>query len=427
MRILVISSTPWSEQNSFGSTFSNFFQGMEKVEIANVFCKSGLPQNNLVSRYFQITFMDLIRNLKNSSHPSGKELQCQAASTLTQNVQKRYDTARKLRWQIFFWANDLIWSVGRWRSEALDSFLEDFQPDVIFQPLYYSKHLNQIALYCKEKTGAPMVGYVSDDIYTLRQFSLSPLYWIDRLWVRGYVKKGIDACEWIYTISRIQKEEYEKIFKKEFKILTKGADFSGQPSVKEKLSDPVRFVYTGNIGGGRWKSLALLATAIQKKNHAGQRAILDIYTPTPLTNRMKKKLCIAGASRVLGSVPSDRIPAIQQGADVLVHAEGMGLRSRLEVHQSFSTKLVDYFRAGRCVFAIGTPDMASIDHLCRYKAAIVATSAAEVEANLERVLSDRKLYCDTVSSAWECGKRCHNKQELQKMLYEDLDRLRKDT
>ena len=427
MRILVVSSTPWAKQNSFGSTFSNFFDGIENLEIANVYCKSGQPDNTVVSRYFQVTFMELLRNLKDKRVPCGHELDrsvgVQQAEVLSDKATKNYNNARKLRWQVLFWANDLIWSIGRWRSEALRRFLLDFRPDVIFQPIYYSKHLNQIALFCASVTGAPMVGYVSDDVYTLRQFSLSLLYWIDRIWKRRYVKRTFDACKLIYTISETQKTEYQEIFHKECKVLTKSADFSGEPLIPEKSDHPMQFVYTGNIGGGRWKSLALLAGAIRQANAEKPCAALVIYTATPITKRMRKALDLPMASEIRGQVSAGEIPRIQQEADVLVHVEGLNRKSRMEVHQSFSTKLVDYFHNCRCVFAIGTPDMASIRHLLDNEAAVVATNKNEVSQKLNLLLSNTTLYNQTIRKAWECGAKYHSKESMQRMLMEDLNRI----
>ena len=428
MRILVVSATPWSNDNSFGSTFSNFFKGIEDLEIASVYCRSGQPDNTVVSRYFQVTFTDLLQNLKDKSVPCGHELdyRCdvqQGAEVLSDKARKSYNNARKLRWQVLFWANDLIWSIGRWRSEELRKFLLDFQPDVIFQPIYFSKHLNQIALYCASVTGAAMVGYVSDDVYTLRQFSLSPLYWIDRIWKRRYVKRTFDACKLIYTISETQKMEYQEILHKECKVLTKIADFSGEPLLPEKSDHPMQFVYTGNIGGGRWKSLALLAEAIRQVNAERQRAMLVIYTATPITKQIRKALNIPMSAEIRGQVSASEIPRIQQEADVLVHVEGLNRKSRLEVHQSFSTKLVDYFHNCRCVFAIGTPDMASIRHLLENKAAVVATNKNEVLQKLELLLRDKAFYDQTIRNAWECGRRYHNKETMQQMLMEDLHRM----
>lgn len=423
MRILVISAIPWSNGNSFGSTFSNLFDGMENPEIANIYCRSGQPDNTIVSRCFQLTAVNLLQNLKDRSIPCGHELNCseqRQGEVLSDSVRKGVDSARKLRWQIFFWANDMIWALGRWKSEALRDFLLDFKPDVIFLPIYFSKNINQLALYCKDVTGAPFVGYVSDDVYTLHQFSLSPLYWIDRIWKRRYVKKAIDACSLLYTISETQQQEYRDIFQKECKILTKSADFSGEPKLPQESHDPMRFVYTGNIGGGRWKSLALLAEAIQCANKEKTRATLAIYTATPITKGMRKKLNLPHASEIRGAVSGNEIPHIQEEADVLVHVEGLNRKSRLEVHQSFSTKLVDYFQRCRCVFAIGTPDMASIRHLTENEAAVVAVNRQEVSQKLERMLNDRALLDRTIRNAWECGRRSHNKELMQRMLMTDL-------
>lgn len=57
-----------------------------------------------------------------------------------------------------------------------------------------------------------MVGYISDDCYTLRQFSLSPLFWIDRLWKRRYVKRAIDECMLLYVITDRQKKRIYRDF-----------------------------------------------------------------------------------------------------------------------------------------------------------------------------------------------------------------------
>ena len=55
MKILILSSTPWTKDNSFGNSFSNIFEGLEDVEIANIYCKYGKPETDLVSKFFQIT------------------------------------------------------------------------------------------------------------------------------------------------------------------------------------------------------------------------------------------------------------------------------------------------------------------------------------------------------------------------------------
>lgn len=426
MKVLVVSSTPWANDNSFGSTFSNFFEGMKDVQLANIFCKHGKPDNHLVQSYFQVTAGDIVRNLRDKTVPCGKEFFCDPddAAELGENAAKGYNAARKIRLQAFFWGQDLIWKIGRWKSEGLRKFLKDFSPDLIFQPIYYSKHLNDLAQYCAKITGAPMVGYVSDDVYTFRRFSLSPLYWLDVCLTRPHVRKTIYMCRWLYVISDIQKTEYEKIFQKECKILTKSADFSGEVDVLPSRHDPVVFSFTGNIGGGRWKSLALLAAAVEKLNtETKYRAKLNIYTASPVSKAMERALNRSNASELLGRITPQQVQTVQKESDVLVHVEGLDLKNRLAVHQSFSTKLVDYFRNGRCIFAIGTEDMASIAHLIKNDAAVVATGKGDVYEKLLAMMENEAISADKVRNAWSCGKKYHNKENELRMLTEDFKHL----
>ncbi len=187
-----------------------------------------------------------------------------------------------MRWQIFYWAQGLLWSVGRWKSPELVRFIDEFDADVLFFPLYYSNFLNKIAKFIVKHSGKKLILYVSDDVYTLRQFSLSPLFWINRMIIRPQIMDMVRRSEILYVISDVQKEAYARIFGKETKVLTKGADFSEKPEIK-KPSGVVRLLFTGNIGSGRWKVLSMIAAALKNINRGGQKATLDIFTPTPVT------------------------------------------------------------------------------------------------------------------------------------------------
>ena len=80
----------------------------------------------------------------------------------------------------------------------------------------------------------------------------------------------------------------------------------------------------------------------------------------------------------MNPVPAREIQSIHADADVLVHVESFSLKDRLVVRHSFSTKLVDYFHAARCVFAVAPPDVASMCYLLKNDSAVVATSEHDV-------------------------------------------------
>ena len=54
MRILIVSNSPWRSDNSFGNSFTNIFEGISDIEIANIYCKYGKPQTTVASRFFKL-------------------------------------------------------------------------------------------------------------------------------------------------------------------------------------------------------------------------------------------------------------------------------------------------------------------------------------------------------------------------------------
>lgn len=422
MKILVLSSTPWSNDNSFGNTFSNIFEGIDDIEVANISCRPGLPTSCVVKRYFQITEKSLIKNLIKKSFPTGIETKVddnKIDKSFSENIKAR-EFGSKKRWQILFWMRDLIWKLGRWKSQALIDFIEDFKPDVIFQPVYFSSYLNDIVDFIKKYTNVPMVGYVSDDCYTLKQFSLSPLYWIDRLYKRRKVKRTIEQCEILYVISDVQKEEYEKIFTPPCKILTKCADFSDDKKPEFKAPENIlKIVYAGNISKGRYEILSELAKSIEEINQDSKKIQMDIYTLTPLKDKQKKVLS-TDSVHLHPPVSYDEIREIQKNSDILLHCEGFSLKEKLAVHQSFSTKIVDYLETNRCILAIGDDYCASIRYFIDKDCGATATNKNEIKPCLLDLCNNHDLLKQYADKAWETGKKNHSHIKTKQMVKDDL-------
>ena len=67
---------------------------------------------------------------------------------------------------------------------------------------------------------------------------------------------------------------------------------------------------------------------------------------------------------------------------------------KIAVWQSFSTKLVHYFKAARPILAVGPKDVASINHLIRHDCAIVADTKAELIQKLQQAIGNREMLHD---------------------------------
>lgn len=416
MRVLVISYLSWRNDNNSGNTFSNLFEGLEdEAEFAHIYCRDSKPLNSVCHRYFQIPEHDIMpgRGSKGGigsafyvEHPEESEQESFSAS---------YDKMRTMRWNVFYFGRDVLWDLAKWRTPQLDAFVDDFNPDIVFGNLTNMPIIHKIMGYVCGRWDVPLAFFCWDDVYLLSKRSLSPFYWAMRHTQRKWIRRSVSRASVLYAITKEMADEYGAALGKRFSVLTKGHDFGERPAY-DGPHGPVKYVYAGNIGAGRWKTLATLAAALERDGSGG----LDIYTLTPVDDAMRAQLERPGASRLCGAAAPSELPAIHAAADVLVAVEPTAENDRRQCRLSFSTKLVDYFQAGRCLLSVGGPT-ASTEYLAREDAAIVAHDEAELDRAVAAIGSEPGLVQEYARKAWDCGARNHQRRDIQKRLLADFD------
>lgn len=427
VRVLVVSNGPLRMDNAYGNSFFNIFSDIPEIETANVYCQDGFPDSDICSSYYQITPGSLLRSMLRSGQPSGAVVSPRPPSNnqvpCTGNMRRGVSCmgfTRAHRWRVFFWMRELIWCTGRWRSKELDRFVDEFRPEVIFLPIYNHVYPYRIALYARRRVGARMVLYASDDNYSLRQYSFSPLFWMDRLVKRRWIRAAVRESRLMYAISDVQRMEYEEALRIRCKILFKCGDFSGPAPLKVRVGTPLKLVFTGNVGTGRWESLARIGEALREVNRDGVRAQLDIYTMTTLTAAMRRRLDDGRNIILRGALGAGDVATVQRDADVLVHVESFDRRHYQATRQSFSTKIVDYLQRARCILAVGSGECASIEYVRKNDAGLVATSFAMIEEQLNALVSAPRLVVEYGHKAYLCGRTHHQQEGIKGMLKEDL-------
>lgn len=421
MRILVVSCSPWRNDNNIGNTYTNIFKGIDNIELAHICCGGGRPDTDFVRYHLHISEKNILKNLINPKYKCCHTFpMSRKDEKRSHSISKIYDFMRTHRLQVFFLLRDLIWIFKNWICDDLKNFVDEFKPDLIFAQFLDRSYLNEMLIFLKEYTKVPLVVYAWDDVYTLKQFSLSPIFWINRLLQRKKLRKISCLSSLMYVISEKQKKEYSKAFKRNCKILYKGFEFAKQPPYEIK-NQPLKLVFSGNIGTGRYKSLALIGSALHEINQDKIRAVLYIYTATPLSYIMKQRLDYPESIHIMKSVSSEEIAIIQQEADILIHAESFNLKERLKVRLSFSTKLVDYFNSGRCIFAVGSRFLASIDYLSRNRGAVIAYKKSEITYKINKLINSPTLRSKYAKRSWECGRRNHQIEIIQNSLKDDLN------
>lgn len=420
MKILFVSASPIKKELSIGNTFLNLFKDMKDVELASICTRNGIPDPK-ISKCFCITEKMIINNILKKTPVGAEVYKSEHVSKTAKKEEKVVNFAKKFRFTLFFWIQDLIWKIGRWKSPELERFVKEYNPDIIFTLLSNSVFLNNLILHIVKLTNKKLVLYAWDNNYSLKRFMFSPLRWIKLFIDRISMKKLVNKASIFYVISNIQREEYERIFNKPCKVLTKFLDFTDAPPVKTEYNEPLQLVYTGNIGTNRWRTLSLIADALKEINKDSIKAQLRIYTASQITQQMSKNLNVQDSSFIMGSLTSKEVAEVQKNADILVHVEGFDLKFRCALHQSFSTKLVDYFKEARTILAIAPYDVASIDELKRHDGAIVITNKADILIKLKQILNDKALLDEYSRKAYYCGQKYHSKEIMETILMNDLN------
>lgn len=417
---LLVSTIPAWNQRSGANTFSTLLSQYPSERLANIYTKAGLPDSDVCSRYFRIIENNVIKSIFNHKLQTGTEV---TKVDVTDNIpgeslseKRRYDFFSRHRWHIFLWLRELFWRFGRWKSKELDEFIEDFKPEVLLFHIESYWYFNRLNKYIISKAKPKkVIGYLWDDNFTYKQYPNSILFKIERFFLRKQVKQLVKSCSSILTISPKMKEECDKEFGINSIVLTKPI-FNQDEFRNYNINKPIKILYTGKLIIGRDITIARIVNAIQHINRGGTKIILDVYTQTMLSPAMRQKIDIPESCILHEPVPQEKVLMLQQKADVLLFAESLSKKD-LTARLSFSTKLTDYFAAGKCVWAVGNEDLGPIDYIKRLDAGLVSSNDESIHNILEKMVANPNIIMEYAHKAYNCGRLNHNAQDIINKLY----------
>ena len=422
-KVLVVSINAWKDNTGI-NTLIELFKFWDKEKLAQIYTKSAMPSTQICERFFRISENAVLKSIFNRKVETGKQVYneddiSEQEQQAIEQEQQLYKKGRKQQSWFLAIARDIVWQIGKWKTEALNQFIDEFNPDVLFLPIYPTIYMGVIQNYILKKTGKPAVCYLADDNYTYKPLGRNLLAYVHRFFLRKVVKKVVKQCNQVFVIAPKQKEEYDRIFDVNSVVLTKGIDYSKYPYEKPVLHQPIRMVYTGKLIIGRWKSLTAIAEAMEKINKDKERIILDIYTTDILTKQQEQLLNRNGCC-VRGAVSLQEVERIQKESDIVVFVESLEKEYKNVARLSFSTKITDYLKSGKCIFAIGDKDIAPIDYFNRYDSAITVSSYEEIIERLEQLASNHGIIYEYALKAYECGLENHEQMKTRKLLIKTI-------
>lgn len=412
-KIMVISDASWRDDNNIGNTFNDIFQNHPKEDIAFIYGRPDLPSTTKCDIFFQFSEVRMIRKIFNKNVKVGMVVNNDFNVTENDDVKKGnkiYKIFRKTRLNIFLIARELLWRTFSVQNKEMYDFIDKFNPDIIFNlatpGIYMNKIQQEIIRYSKKESYI----YFVDDLYSLKQFSISPFYWIRRLFQIQAIKKTVLSSSKIYVISELMKKEYDQLLNRETSILAKTGRFTINHNNYENIDmKSIKFVYTGNLIYGRFKVIYEIAKALKEINEENKtNHYLDIYSATELSRRQIHILKSNSYVNFKGKVSSSNAIKAQYNGDILIHVESFELRNKLTTRLSFSTKIVDYFQTGKCMFAVGPKINGSLQYLEKNNAAIVSYDKNDIKYKLLDLVLDKNLITHIGKNAFDLGYKNHN-------------------
>ena len=306
---------------------------------------------------------------------------------------------------------------------SMEDFVKDFGPDIIFAPCYSFFHVSKLALHIKSIAGCPMISYISDDNYSIKQLKFYPSFIINRLITRKWIRRLFKECSLVYTMTELQKTEYEALHGISMKVLCKSAEFEDRTT---EVGDPVQIIYAGGLYLNRWKVLCKLIDALEAVNADGIKAQLHIYSGSQLGEKAVKKLNNGNSSFMHSSVPFGELSRIYRSSDIAVHVESFDLKNRLITRLSFSTKIIDCMNSGCAVLAIGPEGQAGIAYLKDNDAALCVNNINQLQQVVDKLVTEPDLIKEYSAKAIALGKRNHIREDIEKGIREDFYRIAGD-
>lgn len=422
MKILIITDEEWNDIVYGNNVLTNWFTGIN-ADFAQIYASPGFPNNSICNRYFQITDSQMMKSIIGGNRAghmlNNLDIQ-ERGIDINLNLQRKgiYAFFKKLSLYLHTLVmilRDLIWLLGRYNEKEIKTFIQEFNPDIIFCPRFVTPKMMRLETIVSKYSKAPMIAFTADDEVSLKLINYSPLFWIRRFWIHCWFKNHVKLYKHYLMFSKDQAVEYKNEYHLPTSLFFKCGDFRENFTPKP-LGNPITMVYAGRLYCNRWKTLAVIGKALRKINVDGERIRLFIYTQEKLTKKQKKVLSIENYIYVKGAVSPMQLQKIYEDSDIALHVESFDRKYMQITRYSFSTKIIDLMNSTCAIMAICDKNQAGFKYLKEQDAAICISSEALVLDELKKIVSKPDLIKSYAYKAWACGIKNHSRENIQKII-----------
>lgn len=407
-RVLVISNNCFSQSNSNGRTLGNLFHGWPKDKLAQFCVIAKDPNWDLCDNYYCLEDKTVLHAFLHLKKAAGRSLKF--SNNHITKAQNTVDTQRanigsKTLYKVML--RELVWSHKRWNSQSFQTWVNDFNPEVVVLQVGDTSFMIEIAMNIARLKKIPLLVYNTEGYYFFPRnwhapssvdFLLFPIY-------RNNYKKKFKklmqlASHSVYLNDKLQ-EDYDKAFDKPSSVIYNSSDMV--PFEGELFSEDVPIIsYLGNLGLDRDSALIEVGEVLQQLN---SNYHIDVYGSANET--MKERFKQAKGVEYHGMVSYDKVKEIIGESDILFHVESEAGYKARQLQYAFSGKIADSISSGKCFVLYAPKALACSKYLIDTGAGWFAESKENLKNVLQGIISKSDERNFVLSKARAVAKRNH--------------------
>ena len=126
-----------------------------------------------------------------------------------------------------------------------------------------------------------------------------------------------------------------------------------------------------------------------------------------------------------GCVIPAELQEVYRHADIALHVESMDKKNRLTTRVSFSTKIIDLMASSCAILAVCWNRHCGYQYLLENDAAFCVDDYKKILPTLQRIVDNPALIAVYAQKAYECGRKNHTREKIQRQLKEKFEELMK--
>ncbi len=363
MRILIIANNAISKTANNGKTLRSFLRGISSENIAQFYTGTNeLPDIDVCKNYYRVTEFQVLKSICSLSFKAKNSHQRHMENVGGLNALAIDDsnTLKKIKGNAknLAFIREFIWDFKTWDTKALDQWISNFKPTIIFAVLGNCGFLHKIAVYLKQRYKIPLAVFFTDD-YVINDDSKNFIQRLHFKYLNRIYAKTLQIADSAFVIGKAMQEAYEKKFNRHFGVLVNGVDFSGHvhPPKTIAIDKPIVISFIGGIHLNRWQSIVKLGSIFN--SIPKYKIELKVYTVRRPNDEILEAFNRSNVAYCGGLSAEQVINQIKE-TDILLHVESFDKQNRLYTQYSISTKIPEYMSSNRGIIAYGPHEIASI-------------------------------------------------------------------